>query len=384
MSSPYTLQTITNVEQAITMLEDKWRVLTETNSDEINSKNQKTLQCFMSWEWLAQWLQTYQDYIHELKIICVLHNNETIAIAPFYIGKSKVIGVNQNTLSFIATNEPEYCEIASEFIDVAYVHKHKHKIAELLSEQLIKLNKVTQYSFKHLHKNALIYLICQKIKRQMLTYEEQKSGYQFVTDTNNPQYSASFLKKKKRILNKYNKMCDTQNCQFIIANKKTDALYLYEKLIQLHQKRWQQKNKPGVFSNTYFYQFHKNFIAQSFDRGMIILSAIQIDNKIISANYSIKWRGIIYFYQSGIDELYKPNLSPGLLNHLLLIQYCKNQNIQQYNLLKSSKNDYKSQFSQLGDELINIRMLSSSKLNLLWVAFYRAKHSLKPLIELLR
>jgi len=386
MSSPYTLKTITNIEQAITMLEDEWRMLTEANSDDRNSKNQKVLQCFMSWEWLAQWLQTYQDYIHELKIICVLHNDKTIAIAPFYIGKSKVFGVTQNTLSLIATNEPECCEIASEFIDIAYVTKHKQKISELLSEQLIKLNKVTQYSFKDLNKNSLMYLVCQKTKPQMLTYEEQRSGYQFVTDTNNhPQYSASFLKKKKRILNKYNKMCDTQNCQFIIANKKTDALNLYEQLVQLHQKRWNKKNKLGVFSNTYFYQFHKSFIEKYFDKDMIALSAIQIDNQIISVNYSIKWRNILYFYQSGIDQCYKPNLSPGLLNHLLLINYCEKQNIKQYNLLKSSKaDDYKSQFSQLSDELINITMLSSNKLNLFCLALYRAKYGLKHLIKLLR
>jgi len=42
------------------------------------------------------------------------------------------------------------------------------------------------------------------------------------------------------------------------------------------------------------------------------------------------------------------------------------------------------QFSQLGDELIDITMLSSNKLNLLWLAFYRAKLGLKHLIKLLR
>lgn len=374
--SSYTVKTITNLNQAM-MLEHEWRMLTE-----VSSRRAESTQCFMSWEWLAQWLQTYQDYVDELNIICVLHYDNVIAIAPFYIGKSKFFGVTKNTLSFIATNEPECCEVASEFIDIAYETQHKQKISELLTEKLIKLKKVTLYSFKDLHKNSLMYLICQKIKLQVLTYEEQISGYQFVTDTNTPQYSSSLLKKKKRIINKYNKMCDTQNCQFIIAHKKIDALKLYEKLIQLHQKRWQQKNKQGVFSNTYFYQFHKNFIEQSFDKDMITLSAIQIDNQIISVNYSIKWRNILYFYQSGIDELYKPNLSPGLLNHLLLINFCEKHNIKQYNLLKSSrKDDYKSQFSQLSDELFNITMLSFNKINYLTCSIQFIKNRLKSIMK---
>jgi hypothetical protein len=378
----YTVKIINNIEQAM-LLEKKWRALTEGDPTNVNSQHNNALQCFMSWEWLSQWLRTYQDYIAELKIISVLYNDETIAIAPFYISTSKIFGINKNTLSFIATNEPEYCEVASEFIDIAYSTKHKQKITELLTAQLTKLTSITQYSFKDLHKNSLMYLICQKLKPQMLAYKEQTSGYQFVTNTNNhPQYSASFLKKKKRIINKYNKICDTKNCQFIIANNKTDALKLYEQLVKLHQKRWQQKNKPGVFSNTYFYQFHKNLIEQSFDKKMIILSAIKIGNQMISVNYSITWQNILYFYQSGIDEIFKPNISPGLLNHLLLINYCEKKNIKQYNLLKSSKaDDYKSKFSQLGDELSNITMLSFNKVNYLTCSIQFIKNRLKRIMK---
>jgi len=380
MPSPYTVKTITDIKQDI-MLENEWRALTDVNFDLINSCNNKALPCFMSWEWLSQWLKTYQDYIIELKIVCVMHNNEYVAIAPFYISKNRTLGITTKTLSFIATNEPENCEVASEFIDIAYSTKHKQQIIELLTSQLSNLTDITQFNFKELNKHSLVYTLCQKLKSPTIAYKEQITGYQFYTNITEPyQYSTSFLKKKKRILNKFEKLGKTQHCQFIIANEKTQALKLYKVLIQLHQKRWQQKNKQGVFANNYFYEFHKNFIERSFDKNMIVLSAIQIDNQIISVNYSIKWQNILYFYQSGIDELYKPNLSPGLLNHLLLIQYCNEQSIQQYNLLKSAKkNDYKSQFSQLGDELINISMLLPSKLNLLWLALYRVKQVLKRL-----
>lgn len=382
MPSLYTVKTITNIEQALAVLENKWRILTEVKSDDINLQENQTLQCFMSCEWLVQWLQTYKDYIHELKVICILYNDETIAIAPFYISTIKTVGVTTNTLSFIATNEPENCEVASEFIDIAYSPNHKKQIIELLSEQLLKLKKVNQFRFKDLHIDSLMYSICQKIKQKMLTYEEQVSGYQFITKTSPPfEYSASFLKKKKRILNKYSKVCTTNDCQFFIAHNKKDALKLYEELTQLHQKRWQKRNKPGVFSNTYFYQFHKKFIERYFDKGMVVLSAIKIDKQIISVNYSIKWHDTLYFYQSGIDELHKPILSPGLLNHLLLINYCEQENISQYNLLKSSKtDDYKRQLAQLSDELLNISMLSFNKFNYLPYSMKSIKTILRSVV----
>jgi hypothetical protein len=379
MPSSYTVKTITNIKQAM-MLEHEWRILTE-----INVEKRESTQCFMSWEWLSQWLQTYQDYIFELKIIYIIHNDEYIAIAPFYVSTNKTLGITTKTLSFIATNEPEYCEVASEFIDIAYADQHKPKIIELLTEKLSNLTDINKFNFRDLNKSSLMYSVCQQLKLKTIAYNEQITGYQFHINIAEPcQHSASFLKKKKRILNKFENIRNTQCGQFIIANEKKQALKLYEQLVELHQKRWQQKNKPGVFSNNYFYEFHRKFIEQYVEKGIIVLSAIQIENQIISVNYSIKWRNTLYFYQSGIDESYKPNLSPGLLNHLLLIQYCTEQKIQQYNLLKSAKSDYKSQFSQLSDELIDITMLSSNILNLFFLAFYRAKYGLKLLIKLLR
>ncbi|WP_353540195.1 GNAT family N-acetyltransferase [Colwellia sp. KU-HH00111] len=369
------------------LLENAWRTLTETKFYPTNYNNKESLQCFMSWEWLSQWLETYQDYIVELKIICVLYNDEYITIAPFYICSNNTWGITTKTLSFIATNEPEHCEVTSEFIDIAYSTEHiqKQEIIELLCSQLNKLTDITKFNFKDLNKQSVMYAVCQQLKLQAIAYEEHITGYQFYLNTTSAyQYSTSFLKKKKRILNKFEKISNTKQDQFIIANKESQALKLYDQLVDLHQKRWQQKNKPGVFSNNYFYDFHKNFIKKNFKKGKIVLSAIQIENQVISVNYSIKWHNILYFYQSGIDEHYKPNLSPGLLNHLLLIGYCKEHNIKQYNLLKSKQNDYKSQFSQQGDELINITMLSSNKLNWFWLAVYRAKLGLKHLLKLLR
>ena len=379
MPSPYSLKIITRIEQ-VKLLETDWRKLTEHNN-----QPQLGLQCFMSWEWLSQWLETYQDYIIELKVMCVVYDDEVVAIAPFYICADNTWGITKKCLSFIATNEPEQCEVASEFIDIAYSFTHKDEISKVLSTELIKLNDISQLSFKDLNKHSLIYGVCQKIKSHVIAYEELVVGYQFINNINNPpQYSASFLKKKKRILNKFEKIGTTKDCQFIIAKDTAEALKLYEVMIELHQQRWQKKNNPGVFSNHYFYEFHKNFIKKYCKKGMIVLSAIQIEHKIISVNYSIKWHKNLYFYQSGIDEFYKPNLSPGLLNHMLLTQYCVAQDIQQYNLLKSAKNDYKNQFAQLDNELIDIRMLSSKKLNFLLFGLYRAKHSLKFLIKFFR
>jgi CelD/BcsL family acetyltransferase involved in cellulose biosynthesis len=360
MSAEYTLKIITNIQQTDT-LEDSWRALTEKN---IGCKS--NIPFFMSWDWIQQWLRTYQEYILTLKIICIMRNNECIAIAPFYICQSRVLGMSIDSLSLIATNEPENCEVASEHMDIAFSPQYKHDIIQLLASHLKQCTDFNQYHLKDIHKNSLVYQLTQILRPDSHQYQEQLSGYQFTIDTNKKIcFPDAFLKKKKRVLNKFVKLNNEERCEFNVAKSKNEALALYKQLVHLHQKRWQPKNKPGVFSNTHFYNFHKQLIKNSFHTNMITLSAITADNQIISVNYSINWHNTLYFYQSGIDDTYKPNLSPGLLNHLLLVNYCQENNIEQYNLLKSSeKDDYKSQFSQLGDELIDITMLSSVKMNI--------------------
>ncbi len=370
----YSINVITDINQAM-RLEAKWRDLTEQHIG--------NLQCFMSWEWLSQWLTSYQDYFSELKIICVMHNDLCIAIAPLYVSASKTFGIKATTLALIATNEPEYCEVASEFIDIAYFPSHKEAIIELLTTQLCALANIDTFHFKDINKNSLIYTVCQKIKSRVLSYSEQTVGYQFYINPNDkPNYPASFAKKRNRILNRFTNFKSTTSSQFIIADNKVLALKLYAHLIQLHQQRWQQKNKSGVFSDSHFSNFHRLFIKNNFEKGMIVISALQVEKQIIAVNYAIKWHNTLHFYQSGIDDSYKPNLSPGLLNHLLLVEHCKNNHIQQYNLLKSTHiDDYKSQFSQLGDELIDITMLLSNKLNLFRLTINHLKHNLKHLIK---
>jgi len=372
MTLPYSVKITTELKQAMS-LENSWRALTDHATE---------LQCFMSWEWLSQWLHTYQEYVVELNFICVLYNNECVAIAPFYIGNEKILGINQKTLSLIATNEPEFCEVASEFIDIAHDKKHKQQSIDIIARELKRLSHVSQFSFRDISSHSLTYAVSQQLKTDMLSYNKRLLGYQFQVNINsNAQLSNSFLKKKKRLLNKFNKL-NKESCQFSVASTQKEAEKLFKHLIKLHQQRWQNKGKLGVFADKTFLQFHQEFIRKHFNSGMIVLSAIKMEEKVISVNYSIKWQNALYFYQSGIDDTFKPNISPGLLNHLLVIDYCETNEIYQYNLLKSAqKNDYKGQFSQLGNELFNVKMLSFNRKNLFLKALQIIKKHFKKITE---
>jgi len=376
MPSQYSIKTITKIEQVM-LLENKWRALIEVNSDNVNSQYNKTSQCFMTWEWLTLWIKTYSSLVDELRFLCIYTHHECIAIAPFYIRK-KALGF-QKELAFIATNENEEAEVSSEFIDIHCHQKHHNKVIHLVASALFEFKDIDAFKFIDISKKSLIYQVCKCLKEEMLLFGEYNLGCQFILTTKaDDLFSTNILSKKKRIINRYQRQ---EKTEFIIAKDRNEAVSLFNTLIRLHQERWTNKQKKGAFSDQNFHNFHLTLIKQSFSENSalkVIISAISINRNIISVNYSLKNADKLYFYQAGIDESFEPNLSPGILNHLLLLQYCRTCDISEYNLLKSSnKNTYKKNISEQGLEVLSIKMLPFSNLN----RFKLIIDSIKPLIQ---
>ncbi|WP_440874866.1 GNAT family N-acetyltransferase [Thalassotalea sp. PLHSN55] len=370
----YTVKVITTKAELLT-LKASWLLLERQQASD-------TSQCFISWQWLTLWLDTYQDIVEELRVITVYHQQECIAIAPFYCRNKHVFAKKE--LAFIGTNEDEEAEVASELLDIVCLTQYKSDVSKLIAKQLIAFTDLSGFNFVDISKQSLIYSVCALMKNQMLSAQEANAGWQFyLTTTQNDEFTAKLLHKKKRIINRFYRQ---ENANFIIATNLAQALALFDDLVQLHQQRWQGKQKLGVFANPDFYAFHKKIIEQSFNDNEsqlhAVISAVSVDNQTIAVNYSLKYRNKLYFYQSGINEYFQPNLSPGLLNHLLLVQYCQTAQITQYNLLKSaSQNDYKKNISQLGLEVLSIKMLPFSNLNKLMLACASIKTQMRKLLK---
>ncbi len=105
------------------------------------------------------------------------------------------------------------------------------------------------------------------------------------------------------------------------ATTVTEALDTLAVLAALHQKGWTARGKPGVFASTKFFNFHRQLIGRTFDKGFVHLLRAQAGSQTIGVLYNFFYQGRVYFYQSGLEQQSDSRLKPGMTTHFLAVNH---------------------------------------------------------------
>jgi hypothetical protein len=124
---------------------------------------------------------------------------------------------------------------------------------------------------------------------------------------------------------------------------------IFDKLVELHQGRWNRAGKPGVFASPRFLEFHRSLISRLQEKEGVFLAALTLDQNVIGCLYCLVYGAKVYFYQSGIDLDISANnsrIKPGLAVHALAIKHLIDKGITEYDFLAGDNNNYKSQWTK--------------------------------------
>lgn len=106
-----------------------------------------------------------------------------------------------------------------------------------------------------------------------------------------------------------------------VAGDTAQALAIYDELVALHQASWQGRGQPGAFADPWFVEHHRRLIAQRFDHGELLLVRVRAKRRTLTCQYCFVYRGRVVYYQSGRAHTEDPQVSPGLLGHLAVIEH---------------------------------------------------------------
>ena len=223
----------------------------------------------------------------------------------------------------------------------------------------------------YLNKNTLMFLgtywcntkLCGL--RYIVTLPKQNSNYL-------ESLSTSFVKKINRAKNKFYKKLEGELTKINDQNEINLAL---ETLQELHNKRWNGKGVQGAFSSLRFLKFHQKFSARKANKSQLQLWIFKASNQPIAALYAFDMFSIRYFYQCGIDDSFKPNLSPGSLMHFIAIEDAINNNLTNYDFMKGDINSsYKSNFAPKLVKMFHTKIIKKSFLNSFRMFVWKIKH----------
>jgi CelD/BcsL family acetyltransferase involved in cellulose biosynthesis len=126
-----------------------------------------------------------------------------------------------------------------------------------------------------------------------------------------------------------------------------DVEMMIDKLIQLHQERWNEKGYPGTFQDERFREFFKEISFAAFRDNRLWLKQAVDESGVCAVRMLLMYNGRYYDYMSGYDEnspsaKYRPGI--GLL--LDLVENSFKLPIERIELLRGDEG-YKHDFTHL-------------------------------------
>lgn len=146
------------------------------------------------------------------------------------------------------------------------------------------------------------------------------------------------------------------------AQNLDEALAMFDELVAMHQKEWNRRGQPGVFSNQYMLQFHRELIRSRFEHHEIQFLKIGAGEKAIGYLYCFMYHGDVLFYQSGFSYSTENVYRPGLVSHYYAILHNAAKGMKTYDFL-AGESDYK-------------KSLSTDSISMYWMRWIKSRRRL--------
>ena len=313
-------------KRSVNEIEDTWeKVSTEYDTS-----------YFLSWGWIHTWLQELPDHC-KVYFVQKCQNGKTV-IASFVgikkITRSRFFKIHQLCLN--VSGNSEYDNLWIEYN--GFVCKKglcEHDLMEILKAIPLTWDEVylpgldlsafpgnrlpsLSSPFRYVEDDSTVspYIDLKKVRQAGGDYLSLLSGN-----------TRSQIRRSFRVLD------EIGSIELEVPDRLEHAFEIYREMVDLHQATWKARGQAGAFSSQLFCRFHEKLIRNRFDKGEIQLLRIHAGGNTIGCLYSFVWQGRIYFYQCGFSYGFGKKVQPGLVSHVMAVQYNAQQGHNAYDFL---------------------------------------------------
>jgi CelD/BcsL family acetyltransferase involved in cellulose biosynthesis len=147
--------------------------------------------------------------------------------------------------------------------------------------------------------------------------------------------------------------------KYEVAQSLPRALSIYDELITLHHEWWRKRQQPGAFHSEYFRIFHRRLIENRFATGEIQLIRVGCGGDTVGCLYNLAFRGVVYFYQSGLAIERDNRMKPAYVCHMEAIRHCARAGFRKYDFLAGVEG-YKERLATGRSEIVWARVRKSA------------------------
>jgi hypothetical protein len=310
-----------------------------------------TVSLCSTWEWTAAWIAQFWQDDFAARVLVVekqADKQQVVAILPLYLNS------RTQELLLLGTGEPDVCDVASEYLDLLCNEQAAalHDVLTVLKPALAAI-PCRQMTWLNCLESSRLVQLSALYQRSF----QRVSGCQYGIDLQQSladvmqQFSYKQRKNAQLLLNRFDKSSDFT---YEVLLHDADGA-LWSTLKNLHQADWSARQKQGAFADSRFENFHQKLAAAyALTRMHTLLTAtnlpavepvytvLRYQGEVVAIHYYLRWRGRLYFYQSGTVKDRLQTYSPGKLLHMLALRQLAGSSLY-YDFMKGGlENSYKA------------------------------------------
>jgi CelD/BcsL family acetyltransferase involved in cellulose biosynthesis len=258
---------------------------------------------FLTPEWLGSWWRAFGRNKDLVGLVFLDPQQETLAIALLYLEHGGIFPFRFHNLRIVGAGSGD-----SDALDFIVKPGAEPLVAAAFSCWLAKNTDWAVCSLETLPKNSRIGHYLQQLvetsRWRILT--EDSTNYVIDLPATWQAYLQGLDPKFRPLLTRYPKRLQTRYPGVRISRcENTEELSSGLKtLFELHQMRWTRRGEPGAFSSLERRNFYSQMAEAFLRRGWLEFWRLELENKIVAAQFCFRYRDTVYVLQEGFDPKY--------------------------------------------------------------------------------
>jgi CelD/BcsL family acetyltransferase involved in cellulose biosynthesis len=300
---------------------------------------------FMSWEWQSAWWRHYGER-QPLRIVTAWIGARLVGLAATYVQRASALpGFRARILRWVGTG----ADTSPDDLGPLLAPQSRGQVATALADAVLDLH--ADWDVLHLtdldRSGCFWAAMCAAADtRRRRRTEEQSARIAYIDlPPTWDEYLASVHRDRRyAIRNTRRKLEAGTSIQFDVATRWRELEPLYERLVDLHTRRWSAKGVAHAFSTAEYIGFHRDAVKACAARDWVRFYALSENRDPIAMIYCYRFRRRVYYFQTGFDPAFE-RLRPGLVLIGHAVEHAIGQRDEAFDFLRG-EHQYKTQWAR--------------------------------------
>ncbi|HUJ27269.1 MAG TPA: GNAT family N-acetyltransferase [Myxococcales bacterium] len=294
---------------------------------------------FQSWEWQRTWWRHFGevDRRRRLFVVVLEARGQVCAIAPFFVEQVPVFpGLGLRRLSFIGSGVTDYLDVlvsrgeeqavCEEIAACLARHSSQYEVIwlrDLADGSPVRIPLLAALRRNGFEGDAFPSEHCPRLPLQP-TWRETLAAFAG--------------KYRRKVIGRMRKLSENFTVELEMSDNESDIVSDVDDFMAMHQHRFVQAGKKGVFAEAVVRAFQREIAASFFRRGWLRLAFLKVDGKRVASICGFAHRGEFAHYLSGMRETSEvARFSPGITLIFLCMEALHLQGIRLYDFLRGTE-----------------------------------------------